>query len=131
MLGELRAEQAVDVLLKNLIFCPLDRIVEEALTQQHYYIAAVSLVKIGIPSVANTIAYMRRTSSVEEAEICAWIIQEILGKDATMRLLGKIAEEPDKRRAKRGTGMMKYISNYKPIAGPPIKLKNRGGNEEK
>lgn len=121
ILGRLRAQRSVGVLLDNIMFCPLGRDVEESITTQQYYIAAVALVEIGKPAVQEVTVRMYRTGDMQEARLCAWVIKQIEGLEIAIQICEDIERKPDKNRKERGMEMKKYLTEFTPTFNAPKK----------
>jgi hypothetical protein len=121
LLGQVRAAKAKDVLMQNLMFCPLDRDEDEVIPTQAFYLAAGALAGIGRPATDDVLTRMANTSSVQEAKLCAWILKESLGQNEVLRLCREIEARPDSAVAARGVAMKDYIINFKPTGGHEIK----------
>jgi hypothetical protein len=91
LLGELRAAQAVDVLLANLLYRNPEKSAFGTATYGFWHPAADALVKIGDPAKPKVTADLEKLLSKPEAEwtdedrlrirLCEWIIEAIERKD--------------------------------------------------
>jgi hypothetical protein len=89
LLGDLRAVEAVDILLENLTYKnPKSLESSEALSQGGWYPAAEALSKIGMPAVEPIIKKLGSYKpNSKGSDLCCWILKEILGvKLARLRL---------------------------------------------
>ncbi len=112
LLGDLRAIEAIPVLLDNLEYKnPRKRAVPELLNKDGWYPAVEALSKIGMPAVEPTI---RKLSGYEPnskgSELCCWILKKILGvRLARLRLQIAIEETRDKGAKKNLTVALPYF----------------------
>ena len=93
VLGELKSEAGIPCLLKYLTFVPEDYRVEERILTEMYFPAAVSLVRIGKPSVR----YMKEILEDDQADdvskkLAAWVIDEIEGQGAALKYVASMAK---------------------------------------
>jgi len=80
LLGELRASEAVEVLLGNLTYCnPV--MYGSYRTWESDFPAAVSLSEIGNPALGPALAKVARTDDELERELCCWIIERVEGEE--------------------------------------------------
>ncbi len=112
LLGDLRAVEAVPVLLENLEYKnPKSLYVDEPLDKGGWHPAAESLSKIGMPAVEPTI---KKLSSYEPnskgSELCCWILKKIMGvRLARLRLQIAIEETQDKAAKKNLISALPYF----------------------
>lgn len=93
VLGELKSEAGIPCLLTNLTFVPEGYRVEERILTEMYFPAALSLVRIGKPSVR----YMKEILEDDEADdvskkLATWIIDEIEGQGAALEYVNSMAK---------------------------------------
>ena len=82
LLGGLRASEAVEVLLDNLLYrVPPAVWSTRPIPAEEWCPAAVALIRIGIPSVEPVLESLEATESDDVARLCTWVVVEILGKD--------------------------------------------------
>jgi hypothetical protein len=122
LLGHLREARAVDVLVRQIMYCPRVTVAGEMQSWEGYYLAAVSLTKIGIPAVPSVMRRMREPSvEKNELQICAWVLREILGKDAALSMLSADVERYPKwwQHASKADTARSLIRDYRPSLSPP------------
>jgi hypothetical protein len=133
LLGELRATQAVPVLLDNIEYKNARlRYVDEPLDQGGWYPAAEALSKIGIPAVGPTI---EKLGSYDKdcfgRELCCWIIKEVLGsKLGKVRLEMAIAETKDETVKKNLTAALPYFKTQQEKASEERARREKAGKQE-
>lgn len=93
VLGELKSEEGIPCLLKYLTFVPEDYRVEERILTEMYFPAALSLVRIGKPSVR----YMKDILEDDDADdvskkLATWIIDEIEGQGEALKYVNSMAK---------------------------------------
>ena len=81
LLGDLRATEAIPVLLDNVKYCNPAALSGEYLPWQFDFPAAVSLAQIGNPSVEPALATLEVTNDELERQLCCWIIKEVEGEE--------------------------------------------------
>jgi hypothetical protein len=81
LLGNLRATEAVPVLLENIEYKnPRTMVVDEPLGSGGWYPAAEALSKIGMPAIPPTIDNLGTyDTNCLGRQLCCWVIKEILG----------------------------------------------------
>jgi hypothetical protein len=112
LLGDLRAVEAVPVLLENLEYKnPRTLIVTLLLDIGGQYPAAEALSKVGMPAVKATIDKLSSsTTSGKGSEICCWILKKILGvRLARLRLQIAIEETRDEAVKKNLSTALPYF----------------------
>ncbi len=95
LLGELRGEEGIWVLMENLTYRvkPLAGGMVETLSVAGHYPAAQSLAKIGSPAVPAVLARLRRTEDSLERHLCVWTLIAIDGRDVARFRIEKAIEE--------------------------------------
>jgi hypothetical protein len=97
LLAELRAGEAVDVLLEHLEYKNFHDIMTSYVSLAERHPAAEALSKIGIPAIGPTIEKLGRSAPNSRAsQLCCWVIKKVLGaKLARARLEMAIEEARD------------------------------------
>jgi len=95
LLGELRAEESIWVLMGNLTYRvkPLFGGMVETVSVSGQFPAAKSLAKIGSPAVPAILNRLRRTEEPLERHLCVWILMAIDGRDVARFRVEKAIEE--------------------------------------
>jgi hypothetical protein len=100
LLGELRAERAVEYLVTNVAFYYPDVWENYALAD---YPAAIALTNIGYPSVKGIINQLIHPTTEEELKLFAWVIISIEGAERAAVGLFRLEHELDIQRQDRIT----------------------------
>lgn len=120
VLGELKSEVGIPCLLKYLTFVPEEYRVEERILTEMYFPAALSLVRIGRPSVR----YMKEILEDDEADdvskkLAAWIMDEIEGPGEALKYVNSIAKPA---MLSHGQALRDALSHRRPTFEHPDKL---------
>jgi len=112
LLGDIRATEAIPVLLDNLNYRNPNILVGGSYMELgKLYVAAEALSKIGMPAVGPVIDKLGIYSEQEESHsICCWIIREILGpRLGKVRIEMAIEETKDETVKKNLTAALPYF----------------------
>jgi len=130
LLGDLRAVEAVPVLLENLEYKNPRSIVTEYLDKGGWYPAAEALSKIGMPAVGPTIDKLGVSAQKSKSsELCCWVLKKILGvRLARLRLQITIEETRDEAEKNNLTSVLPYFRTEQEKAAEERarRLKNSG-----
>ena len=133
LLGDLRAIQAVPILIENLAYKNPREIVADARIggSGGYYPAAEALSKIGLPAVGSVIDKLGKYGGQEEGHrICCWIIREILGpRLGKVRLEMAIEETKDDTVKKNLTAELPYFKTEKEKADEERARREKAGKQ--
>jgi hypothetical protein len=132
LLGHLREARAVDVLVRQIMYCPRVTVAGEMRPREAYYLSAVSLTKIGLPAVPSVMRRMRDPSvEKNELQLCAWVLREILGKDAALSMLSADVKRYPKwwQHASKADTARSLIREYQPSLSPPW-IKEKMGTDK-
>jgi hypothetical protein len=129
LLGMLRAEEAVGILTKNLIYLPLTRTggyrIDGGDETPGYHVCARALVTIGEPSIDSMLYKIRLAKSVEERQVAAWVIMKIDGSDQALHRLDTLIKDGPQiqKYTDRYREARDFIANYKPDYRHPLQVK--------
>jgi hypothetical protein len=101
LLGEYRAEEAVDALVRLLLYEEKPSFAFSRDPVSMRYPAALALAKIGVPATQKTIVRLGETQDATEVELCVYILYRIYGKDIATTICRESMEAPhgDHRKA--------------------------------
>lgn len=117
-LGELRAKEAIPVLIKFLEFVPDDFVVEEAVPTEAYYIATIALREIGSPAVEPLLKELL-SDSFERRKNAAWCLKEILNLDIALLIISKYKERRSVEDTEKINSVETYLKKIKPTFHNP------------
>lgn len=123
LLGDLRALEAVDTLVENLMFLPSEMRVTSLRPTEEYYPAARALQQIGGQQtiMALIVRRIRAPRPAEERHVAAWVIMSTEGKDQAVFRLTKYAEsiQPTDPMRGRVEDAAAFVRDYKPSFSVP------------
>jgi hypothetical protein len=94
LLGELRATEALMQLNNLLLYVPDGFQADRSIPPELRHVAAVALRNIGEPAIGGMVGRIGATHDGEEANMAAWVIVQIEGKEqARHRLLARAKEQ--------------------------------------
>ena len=113
VLGDIRASEAIPVLLENLDYKNPRSIMTEYLGKESWYPAVEALSKIGMPAIGPVIGKLGEYEKDGLGrELCCWIIKDVLG-ERLGRVRLEMAIEEEKKAAVRKNlraAMSKYFA---------------------
>jgi hypothetical protein len=119
-LGELKAKEAIDPLVKYLTYIPCNYTIESIIPTQIYYPAVLAYIQIGKESLSKMIEIIDSTQSSEkQKELASYIIMKILGKEKAVTKLKAIEKKKDSIKLKSGKKFSDYIEEFKPTFNHP------------
>ena len=132
LLGEIRANEAIPVLLENLNYRNPNILVGGSyLEHGQLYVSAEALSKIGMPAVGPVIDKLGKFSEQEKGHsICCWIIKEILGpRLGIIRLEMAIEEAKDETVRKNLTAALPYFKTDQEKAAEERAQREKAGKQ--
>jgi hypothetical protein len=130
LLGELRADEAIGVLTKNLTYrvIPLVGGYETRLLAAQFP-AAWSLVKIGSPTVPAVLQLLEETHEPSQRHLCTWILVQIDGHDVARFRVEKAIENCRLSRTKANLeAALEYFDKEDLDFPPPEEPEKTGDN---
>ena len=82
LLGALRASEAVDVLVENLLYRTGPRLADSSpISWEERHPAGLALIRIGNPAISPVVDKLCFTDSTNTVSLCTWILTQILSKE--------------------------------------------------
>ncbi len=130
LLGDLRASEAVPILIDNLEYRNPNILVDGSyLEPGQLFIAAESLSKIGMPAVGPVINKLAGYSNEKSGRsTCCWILKDVLGiRLAKLRLEIAIEERTDPTEKKNLTAALPYFKTQQEKAAEERARRKKAG----
>jgi hypothetical protein len=113
LLGEFRAQEAVEPLIQRLMYIPDNFSTDEEIPAEAYFVSAVALRNIGQPAVQPLVNKIVQSNNEEERDLAAWVIMNIEGSEQSVFRLNRCASR-DAQRSLRYADAVRFIESYTP-----------------
>lgn len=118
-IGELRAKEGIEPLLKRFMYVPDGFSTEERIPREFYYVSAVALKEIGAPAIEYMVKEIRTSEDQARRNLAAWVIMEVEGKDQALHRLNTAASTFKDAQKERLISSAKYLETWEPRFGNP------------
>src|SRR5262249_22105849 len=112
LLGEYRAAETVEVLVRQIDYLPAGTVEDERKPTQFYYPSVWALCQIGYPAFPLLLEEVAQTSDPERRRLAAWILLRVEGRGhAVARLLETAGQRTDEE-SQRLHEAAEYLRGY-------------------